>query len=232
MSAIRTVMKMYTRGKWIRFFWPWTGLLCQFFPALIIIRIIEFFVGGSTLFYPGGLITICLIMFLGGLWDLADTFPFALSWGRRRTDYVVGITVTAIEVSALTAFLWLLCSGLEIVTGGWNIAVYYFHLPYLNDGSLIEQFWVYFVILTNTYFLGFVIGSIYQRFGTVGTVTFGLTAVLLLGLFALIWSALRWWEALFQWFNQFTAFELALGLLPLTALYLLASYLLLRRAVA
>ncbi len=43
---------------------------------------------------------------------------------------------------------------------------------------------------------------------------------------------LNQWGALFAWFSQFTAFELALGLLPLTALYLPASYLLLHRAVA
>jgi hypothetical protein len=39
------------------------------------------------------------------------------------------------------------------------------------------------------------------------------------------------WGTLFARFSQFTAFELALGLFLLTALYLLASYLLLRRAV-
>lgn len=43
---------------------------------------------------------------------------------------------------------------------------------------------------------------------------------------------LNQWGALFAWFSQFPAFELALLLLPLTALSLLASYLLLRRAVA
>jgi hypothetical protein len=39
------------------------------------------------------------------------------------------------------------------------------------------------------------------------------------------------WGALFAWFSQFTAFELALGLLPLMAFYLLTSYLLLRSVV-
>jgi len=82
------------------------------------------------------------------------------------------------------------------------------------------------------YFLGFVISSIYQRFGRVGTLIFVLTVFLLMSLFSLVWTYLRWWGAFFAWFSQFTAFELALGLLPLTALYLLASYLLLRRAVA
>ena len=91
---------------------------------------------------------------------------------------------------------------------------------------------VYFVVMANMYFLGFVIGSIYRRFGRTGTLIFFLIVFLLMSIFSLVWTYLRWWGAFFHWFSQFTAFELALGLLPLTAFYLLASYLLLRRAVA
>jgi hypothetical protein len=54
MNAIRTVVKMYTRGKLIWFFLPWMGLLLQFFAALIVILIINLLFGGKTPFYPGG----------------------------------------------------------------------------------------------------------------------------------------------------------------------------------
>jgi hypothetical protein len=231
MNAIRTVMKMYTRGKLLWFFLPWMGLMIQFLVALIVIRILLLF-GGETPFYPGGLITICVIMFCVGIMTLNDTFPFALGWSCRRTDYVLGTTAIAVAVSAVTAALWLLFSLLESVTRGWGIELHYFHLPYFNDGTLIEQFWVYFVVLVNMYFLGCVIGSIYQRFGRASTLIFLLIVILLLSIFSLVWAYLGWWGAIFHWFNQFTAFELAFLLLPLTALYLLASYLLLRRAVA
>lgn len=232
MNAIRTMVKMHTRGTLLWLFGPWMGLMIQFLASLIVILILRLF-EGQTPFYPGGLIAICAIMFLVGLVTLNDTFPLALGWSCSRTDYVLGTTVTAVAVSAVTAILWLLCSLLESVTGGWGIELHYFHLPYFNDGSLIEQFWVYFVLLANMYFLGFFIGSIYQRIGRAGTLIFLLIIFLLISIFSLIWAYLRWWGALFHWFSHFTAFELALvGLLPLTALYLLASYLLLRRAVA
>ena len=110
--------------------------------------------------------------------------------------------------------------------------LHYFHLPYLNDGSLIEQLCISFVFIANMYFLGFVTGSIYRRFGRAGTLLFFLIVFLLMSLFWLVWTYLRWWGAFFHWFSQFTAFELALLLLPVTAFYLLVSYLLLRRAVA
>lgn len=231
MNAVRTVVKMYTRGKLLWFFVPWMGLMIQFLATLLVILILLLF-GGKTPFYPGGLIAICAIMFYVGIVTLNDTFPFALGWNCRRTDYVLGTTVMAVEVSAVTAALWLLCSLLEGVTGGWGMELHYFHLPYFNDGSLIEQFWVYLVLLANMYFLGFVIGSIYQHVGRVGILIFLLVVFLLIGIFSLIWTYLRWWGAFFHWFSLFTAFELALGLLPLTMLYLLISYLLLRRAVA
>jgi hypothetical protein len=230
MNAVRTVVKMHSRGTSIWFFWPLV-LLIQFLATLIVVLILLLF-GGETPFYPGGLIAICVIMFLVGIFTLNDTFPFALGFGVRRTDYVLGTTVMAVAVSAVAAVLWLLCSLLEIVTGGWGVELHYFHLPYFNDGSLIEQFWVYFVVLANMYFLGFVIGSIYRRVGGAGTLIFFLVVFLLMSIFSLVWAYLRWWGAFFQWFSQFTAFELALGLLPLTAFYLLVSYLLLRRAVA
>ena len=229
MNAVRTVVKMHTRDTliWSGILW---GLSLQFLATLIVVLMIRFF-GGTTTFYPGGLIAICAIMFVVGIVTLNDTFPVALGWSCRRTDYFLGTTVMAVAVSAVAAVLLLLCSRLEIVTGGWGVELHYFHLPYLNDGSLIEQLCIYFVVLVNPYFLGFVIGSIYRRFGRAGTLIFLLIVFLLMSLFSFVWTYLRWWGALFHWFSQFTAFELALGLLPVTAFYLLVSYLLLRRAV-
>jgi hypothetical protein len=230
MNAVRTVVKMHTRDPWIWFFLP-SALSIQFLATLIVVLMIRLF-GGKTPVYAGGWVYICVIMFVVGIVTLNDTFPFALGFSVRRTDYVLGTTGMAVAVSAVAAVLLLLCSLLESVTGGWGVELHYFHLPYLNDGSLIEQFWISFVFMANLYFLGFVIGSIYRRFGRAGTLLFFLIVFLLMSLFWLVWTYVRWWGAFFQWFSQFTAFELALLLLPLTAFYLLVSYLLLSRAVA
>ena len=232
MNAVRTVVKMYTRGKLIWFFGLGMYVLIQLLFTLILVLIIRF-LGGETPIYSGGeLVGICITMFIMGIITLNETFLFALGFGVRRTDYFLGTTVMAVAVSAITAVLLLLLSLLESVTGGWGLELHYLHLPYLNDGSLIEQLCIYFIVLANLYFLGFVIGSIYRRFGTAGTLLFLLIVFLLMSVFSVVWTYLRWWGALLHWFSQYTAFELALLLLPLTAFYLLASYLLLRRAVA
>src|SRR5258708_34579050 len=121
MNAIRTVIKIHTRGKLIWFFLPWMGLLLQFLAALIVILIIILLFRGKTPFYPGGLITICVIMFLVGIMSLADTFPFALGFGVLRTDYVLGTTVMAGVVSAVPAGPRLRCSALVDVARGGGI---------------------------------------------------------------------------------------------------------------
>ena len=81
MNAIRTVVKMYTRDTWIWFFLLWMVLLLQFLLTLIVILIMILLFGGKTPVYPGGLITICVIMFVVGIITLNDTFPFALGFG-------------------------------------------------------------------------------------------------------------------------------------------------------
>ncbi len=234
MNAVRTVVKMHTRDPLIWFSWSW-GMLIQLLLTLIVVLMIRLLGGGGkTSVYAGGggLVVICAIMFVVGIVTVNDTFPFALGFSVRRTDYVLGTTVMAVAVSAGAAVLLLLCSLLERVTGGLGVELHYFNPPYLNDSSLIEQLCISFVFIANMYFLGFVIGSIYQRFGRAGTLFFLLVVFLLMSIFSFVWAYLRWWGAFFHWFSQYTAFELALLLLPVTAFYLLVSYLLLRRAVA
>lgn len=231
MNAVRTVLNMHTRGKWLSLLWPCIGWLIHFCVSMIVMLMILLF-GGTIAYYPGGIIAICMILFVAGILILNDTFPFALGFGVRRTDYVLGTAAMMMTLSAITAVFWLLCSLLEVVTGGWGLRLFYFHLPYFSDGSLIEQFWVYFMLLANLFFLGFVIGSVYRRIGGIGMLIFLFIVFLLASSFSLISTYLHWWGVLFHWFSQYTALELALWLLPLTALYLLVSYLLLRRAVA
>jgi hypothetical protein len=155
----------------------------QVFVSQIVILLVRLF-GGETTVYPGGFVFVCVSMFIWGIMNLADTFPFALGWGYRRTDFFLGTAVIVVVVSGVTAVLWVFCSLLEIETGGWGLELSYFHLPYLNDGSLIEQLWIYFVVLANMYVLGSVIGDISQHFGRTGIVLF----LLLLSLFALVGS--------------------------------------------
>jgi hypothetical protein len=116
------------------------------------------------------------------------------------------------------------------VIHNWGVGLHVFLLPYLSAGALPQQVWVVFSLLVHCFALGFVIGSIYRRWGTAGLLAFLAVAFTVLASGIYLNSLLNRWGTFFAWFGQHTAFELVWWLLPLTTLYLLVAYLLLRRA--
>lgn len=227
MNHIVGVLKMHSRNKLAWFFVPWFVLLI----SLAVNLFIGLLLNGKTTIYTGGLASIYTLTFVVGIITLRDTFPFALGFSVRRIDYLLGTIFMVLATSLVTALILLLLSLIENnVTANWGVNVHFFHLPYINDGSLIEQFWVYFVPLVNLYFLGFAIGSVYRRFGSTGIWIFVGVAFLLVSTFVLLATYLLWWGTLIAWLSQYTAFEIACWLVPLTLVYMLISYALLRKA--
>lgn len=137
----------------------------------------------------------------------------------------------AIITSAVYSILLYLLSIIESkLTGGWGLELHYFHLPYLNDGNALEQLWMYFALFLHMFFLGLMISSIFRRFGRSGLFIFSGVTFILCSLGVLLMTYNQWWVDLFNWFAGYTAFELALWSMPLTVVYALLSFLMLRRA--
>lgn len=226
MNLTISVIKIHVKNKYQWFFLPWAILLSSF----VINIIVSLLLGGNVTIYTGGLGSIYIFMLILGCVTLRDSFPFALGFSVRRMDYFLGTMVMMIAVGAISAILLTLLSLAETLTGNWGISLHFFHLPYLADGSFIAQFWIYFVVLIHLYMLGFVITSVYQRFGRTGLFTFFVVAVLLASIATLLSAHYNWWPAIFLWFAQYSAFELASWMVLPAIVYVLASYLLLRRA--
>ncbi|WP_054949753.1 hypothetical protein [Numidum massiliense] len=104
-------------------------------------------------------------------------FPFALGFSVRRIDFFWGTTAAVALISAASTIVLLLLSFVEKLSGAWGVDVHFFHLPYVNDGTVIEQLCVYFTSMIHLYFLGFVIASVYQRFDKVGMFVFMIVTV-------------------------------------------------------
>ena len=230
MHAIRTVVQMHTRDKLMWFIAPWGFQLTAFLVSLLdgVLR-----KGYGQGFSSGGAGDMYIFYFVVGIFSVNDTFPFALGFSVRRKDYFQGTLVLVAMLFAVTSLALVTLGFIEShVVNGWGVGLHFFAPPYLSAGSFLQQCWVDFSLLMNLFALGFVIGSVYRRFGNAGVLTFLAVAVLLLTTWVGLNIHLNRWAAVTAWFVQHTAFELVLGLLPLTALSLLASYLLLRRAVA
>jgi len=226
MHAIRAVVNMHTRNTPLWFIGPWflqiAALLVTLLDGLLFHR-------HGSWFSSGGAYNIYIFYCFVGIMSVNDTFAFALGFNVRRRDYFFGTLLLAVALSAVTALALVSLGFLEShVVNDWGVAMHFFAPPYLSAGSFLQQCWVDFSLLANLFSLGFVISSIYRRFGNWGLLAFFAVVVLLLTTWIGLSIHLNHWDV----FGQHTAFELALGLLPLTALSLLAAYMLLRRAIA
>ncbi|ETT45374.1 MULTISPECIES: hypothetical protein [Paenibacillus] len=225
MNPTAGMLKMHFRDKWLWLYTPWVILLSSFLVNVIVASFIQ------EPIYTGGLVSIFIYMLITGILILVQTFPFALGLSQRRTDYFIGTSLMAIITSATYSILLYLLAIIESkLTGGWGLELHYFHLPFLNDGNAMEQLWMYFVLFLNMFFLGLMISSIFRRFGRSGLFIFSGVTFILCSLGVLLMTYNQWWVDLFNWFAGYTAFELALWSMPLTVVYALLSFLMLRRA--
>ena len=259
MNRIASVTVMHSRDRVTWFVIPASVLGAGFAIVLLIALSIDLLWGwGTTPVYTGALAVFYFVMLIGGTATVSRMFPFAVGFGTRRRDYLLGTLAWGVAVCAAWAILLGLLSLIEAnVIKNWGVGLHFFHLPFFSDGSPLRQFcwsyyhdmscaqsdpnylsgglplgqfWVSFVLLLFLYLLGLVLGSIYQRFGRAGEYIFSGIAFLLLSVFLLANTYWNWWGAIFGWLAQQSAATLGLWLLPLMACFALVSYALLRKA--
>jgi hypothetical protein len=227
MNRTTAVMNMHWRNKTSWLFTPVLILGSSFLVNIVVAKLID----ETDKFYSGGITSIFIYMLVIGSVSLVQTFPFALGLSVRRTDYFLGTAITAFINCLLIAIMLCLLAYLEAdVTNGWWVQLHFFNLPYVNDGNPFQQLVIYLMIMFNLFFLGFVISSIYRRFGIIGMI---IGSILILaagtvGSFAL--NRFELWDNIFAAIRTLTAFQVALWLIPFTACYAIVSYLLLRRS--
>lgn len=230
MNRFNGVMKLHIIGGYSRLNWfilPWLIVLSSFAINIVI----SGFLNNGKDLYTGGVVSIFFYMLVAVIVAVNATFPFALGFNIRRTDYFLG---TSLVISLITLFdallLWLLSIIEYYLTDNWWSGLHFFHLPYVNDGNLAEQFGVYLLVMLHVCFLAFMVISVFRRFGAPGMYTFFGIAGGVFSILTLVATQLNWWGYIFSWLGQQSAFGLALWLTPFTLIYALISYLLLRRS--
>lgn len=223
---IQGVLKMHTRDKWAWFFTPNIIL----FSVFLLNFFISLFISSDEKAYTSGASYILVYMLVMGIIVVAQTFPYAIGMSIRRKDYFFGTVVMGVAVNILYSIILVILSAIENATNGWGGRVHYFHLPYLNDGTLFEQFIIYIILLLNLFFIGLVISSTVRRVGGKGLLITIISIVLILSVAALFVTYYGVWMDIFQWFAKHTAVQIAYWLIIPTLLYMMLSYVLLRRA--
>jgi hypothetical protein len=252
--ASATVMQSRDRVSW--FVIPASAMGAGFVIVWIIAVLVRLLGRPNDEVFTGALAVFYSVMLATGFGMVTGTFPFAVGFGVRRRDYLLGTVAMAAAVSAAWAIALTLLSLVEArVIKNWGVGLHFFHLPffsggsplrefcwtsdaacaradpiYVRGGAPLEQTWFSFVFLLFLFLLGQMFGSIFQRFGRVGIYLALGIALLLLSLLAVVSSLWSWWGAIFGWLAQQTAAGLAWWLLLPAALFALASYALLRKA--
>ncbi|MGD8190819.1 hypothetical protein ACQCN2_12635 [Brevibacillus ginsengisoli] len=226
MNQIATVMKMHAKDKVMWLIVPWCYVLL---PSFLINLAIGLIFRPEKGLYTGGLSSIFVCMMIVGIVTLTQNFPFALGMSIRRTDFFLG-TVMMVVAVCLGISVVLLAFSLVEGNGGWGIGLHFFNLPYLSDGSLSDRWWTLFATALHMTFLGFFFNAIFRRFGRAGlSVLF--SVILLAGsVLGFLCTYYGWWMDFFNWLTGHSAAQLASWLFGVTVIYVLLSFLMIRKA--
>lgn len=227
MSRISSVLKLHYRDKWS---WIYIPAIILFFSFGVNLTV-SFLITNQEDFYTGGISSVFIYIFVAGIILVAKTFPFAIGMSIRRIDYFIGSAIIGTISSAFFTTLIFLFALLENQTNGWGNRLHFFYFPYVNDGTLLEQFTLYMILFLNLFFLGFLISSFARRFGGKGMFILSMAFLLIGSIVIFLLNHIEAWASIFSWFANHTAIQISYWLIPFILLYLLVSYRLLRRAV-
>lgn len=227
MSGIFNVLQMHLKN---RFSWIFLPLIIVLLFAFGSNLILAFFV--EVPIQTGAIVSLYVYMLFLGIMIVSDTLPFALGFGLRRTDYVLGTMVMLIGVSLFFALFAVAMMQVETYgIKGWGVELEFFYVPYIHDGyTIFEQIWISFSAITYCFLEGLIISCLYYRFGRNGVYGFLIALIVPGSIASVLVTHLGGWSALFGWIGQFSAFQVASGFIPVTVGLAIVSYVLLLRA--
>ncbi|MFS0724552.1 hypothetical protein [Paenibacillus sp. 1P07SE] len=219
------IISLHLRNPFLLAGLPWVIV----FSSFLINLLISFYLEDAM--YTGGLAALFIIIFVTGITIVPQTFPLALGLGATRRDYFIGTVLTGLLMGVFSTVVVTLLGAIEQASGSWGTGLHFFHLPYLHDGSLIQQLILFLLLYMFFFFCGLAIAAVYRRYGR-SSLLIALLAALVLGtLLSYYMTEMGWWMDFFHWFARHTAFELSLWTLPLSLVMALCCFLLLRRSV-
>ncbi|GAA2189157.1 hypothetical protein GCM10009786_21220 [Leucobacter alluvii] len=160
-----------------------------------------------------------------GVQAVATTYPFALTLGTTRRNFILGTMLSNVLQAAYIALLLVLLLGIELATDHWFMSVYVLDVYLLGAGDP----WV----LAVTGFLGVLFcltiggffGAIWVRFGAKGPAIVGSAIGLVLAILLLVFA-----PQLPEIVMGITRADIALGAIVTIVLALVVTWFAMRRA--
>lgn len=171
--------------------------------------------------FTGGLATIYVFVFVGGLLSIARSLPFGLSLGISRRSYYLGTVLLAIALAAAFGLALAVLQVVERATDGWGIHMGFFRVRYILAGPWYLTWLTSFVVLTLLFVYGIWFGLVYWRWDLTGLLAFIAVQIIVLLAAVLVASGTHAWPSIGHFFTALTATGLT-GVLAAAAAVLLA----------
>jgi hypothetical protein len=180
--------------------------------------------------YGGGGQAPLWIFFGTGITAMTLTFPFSQALSITRREFFIGTLLSAVMTSTFMSVIFLIGGGIELLTNGYGVNGYVFHLPWIWEAGPLGALVVFFTLPLFLFVLGFTGATIYKSWGPVALTVVSLALVLVLLVVLFVITRLELWGEIWAGILGLGALGLALwGLVAVVALAAV-SFLAFRRA--
>ncbi|CAJ62390.1 MULTISPECIES: hypothetical protein [Frankia] len=211
-----TIARFHLLQRFLYLVLPWAILAFSFAVNLVVSAELP-----ADANHSGGLATIYIYVFAGGLLATFRSLPFGLALGVSRRSYYLGTAGLGIALAAVFALALTAAQAVERATGGWGVTLHFFDLAYLLTGPWYQTWLTSFVGLVLMFVYGMWWGLVYRRWNLPGLVAFlaGHLVGLLAAALAVTWT--HTWAGVGDFFTALSAVGLT-GVLAVLAAALLA----------
>lgn len=191
---------------------PWGVTAFAFLVNMVILAMLTD--PGTT--YSGGLATFYGYLGIVIAITVTMSLPFGLTLGLSRRTYYLGTLVLILILGAVYSLGLAVLRVIEQATDGWGVALHFFRIPWLLEGSWYLTWLTAFVLVVITLVYGMWFGLVYRRWGFLGLLAFIATQVIVLLTAALIVTWTGTWTAIGDFFTTLTVLGLT-GVLAVIA---------------
>ena len=177
----------------------------------------------------GGLIALCAWLFIPGIISVTRTLPFGFALGLSRRTYYKGTILLMLGLAAAYGLGVTVLQAVERVTGGWGVAMHFFQVPWILDGSWYVTWLTSFVVLALMLVYGMWFGLVFRRWNVTGLLAFIAAHVTVLLAVALLATWAQAWPEVGSFFVTLSVLGFAGVLAALTAVLALGGFGTMRR---
>lgn len=179
--------------------------------------------------HTGAVLTIFFFFAIMGVMSVTRWLPFGLALGLSRRSYYLGTVLLGAGLALAYALALALLQAAERATSGWGVAMHYFRVAWILDGSWYLTWLTSFVLLVLLFTYGMWLGLVYQRWHLTGVTVFSAAQVMVLLVAALLAAQAHAWPGIGHFFTSLTVAGLSGSLAAIAVVMILGGYATIRR---